>query len=164
MVFWHVQVEHPWLNKESREFISPEEALAMAIWLEDLCPQYPVCNTTGPLLIAQQNLITWFVFPQRTLLSRLVMEISLLSPGNGKTDFSLFHFCSVAREASRVWVEMSIKIRLFCKLSSVMLNITFASSGRHSFPKSAHPVYCRLLQMLNPNTKITVQDFLKKKW
>lgn len=58
---------------------------------------------------------------------------------------------------------MSIKIRLFCKLSSVMLNITFVSSGKHSFPKSAHPVYCRLLQMLNPNTKITVQDFLKKK-
>lgn len=58
---------------------------------------------------------------------------------------------------------MSIKIRLFCKLGSEALNITFVSSSRHRFPKSAHPVYCRLLQMLNPDTKITVHDFLDEK-
>lgn len=57
---------------------------------------------------------------------------------------------------------MRIKTRLFCKLSSETLNLTVVSGSRHRFPKSAHLVYCGLLQMLNLDTRTVVYDFLKE--
>lgn len=162
MMFWHAQIENPWLNEKNRDLFFSWSSLGnghLACGLSHVPSATWFLTQAGPLLMVQLNLTAWFMFLQRTVFSRVITEISLSRALAGEKQTSAY----LTSAQLPVLGHKRIDTRLFCKLSSETLNIAAVSGSRHRCPKSARLVYCRLLQMLNPDTRVVVHDFLKKK-